>query len=180
MNSMEVILVNENDEEVGTMEKMEAHRKGVLHRAFSIFIFNEKGQMLIHQRAQKKYHNGGLWTNTCCSHPMPGEITAEAASRRLREEMGFDTELEKVFAFTYNEGFENGLTEYEFDHVFVGTWSGKIDPNPDEVQDYVYKNMAELDEELVSHPSKFTVWFRIAFPKIIAYRNQLLQSNNHS
>src|SRR4249919_2186768 len=114
----EVILVNEQNEAIGTMEKMEAHRKALLHRAFSVFIFNSKGEMLLQQRALNKYHSGGMWTNACCSHPYPEEDNLEAASRRLREEMGFATELEEIFDFTYKTVFENGLTEYEFDHVF--------------------------------------------------------------
>src|ERR1700754_1322335 len=116
----EVILVNENDIPVGTMEKMEAHRKALLHRAFSVFIFNSKGEMLLQQRADKKYHSGGLWTNACCSHPKPGEEIETAASRRLREELGFGTGLRKVFDFIYQSPFDNGLTEFEFDHVFFG------------------------------------------------------------
>ena len=115
-----VVLVDETDLETGTMEKMEAHLLGVLHRAFSIFIFNSKGEFLLQQRAQGKYHNGGLWTNTCCSHPNPGEDILKAASRRLSEEMGFQTSLSPAFTFIYKASFDNGLTEHEFDHVFTG------------------------------------------------------------
>src|SRR5258708_5798594 len=121
------------------MEKLEVHQKGLLHRAFSIFIFNRKGEMLLQQRALNKYHNGGLWTNACCSHPAPGEKTLTAATRRLKEEMGFTTALEKAFDFTYKVSFENGLTENEFDHVFTGRYEGSIEPNPDEVKDYCFK-----------------------------------------
>ncbi len=167
---MEVILVDANDVEVGAMEKMEAHKKGVLHRAFSIFIFNGQGEMLIHQRATQKYHNGGLWTNACCSHPMPGEKTIEAASRRLKEEMGFVTKLTKAFSFTYKSGFDNGLTENEFDHVFIGNYSGIVNPDPEEVQAYTFKGMKEISEQLASMPNDFTIWFRIAFPRMEAYR----------
>src|SRR5215475_1033999 len=118
----EVILVDEDDFQVGTMEKMEAHRKALLHRAFSVFIFNTKGEMLLQQRALNKYHSAGLWTNACCSHPAPGESTLDAAEKRLLEEMGFITPLQEIFEFTYKTEFDNGLTEYEFDHVVVGTW----------------------------------------------------------
>src|SRR3954470_13284590 len=120
----QVILVNEKDQAIGTMEKMEAHRKGVLHRAFSVFIFDRHGKMLLQQRAFHKYHSGGLWTNACCSHPLPGEDIESAAHRRLYEEMGFQTPLKKIFDFTYKADFRNGLTEYEFDHVFTGYYEG--------------------------------------------------------
>ncbi len=126
----EVILVNEADEPIGTMEKMEAHVKGLLHRAFSIFIFNSRGEMLLQQRAGGKYHNGGLWTNTCCSHPIPGEKVLSAAKRRLSEEMGFVTELSPAFNFTYKATFDNGLTEYEYDHVLTGVYDGDVNLMP--------------------------------------------------
>lgn len=161
-----VILVNENDEPVGTMEKMEAHRKGLLHRAFSVFIFNRKGEMLLQQRAMQKYHSGGLWTNACCSHPAPGEDTGTAAVRRLQQEMGFGTSLKKIFAFTYKAAFDNGLTEYEFDHVFAGIYEGAIHPEAAEVHDFCYKTMDEIRHSLVSHPDKYTAWFHIAFPRV--------------
>src|SRR5688572_13811853 len=119
IKEQEVILVNEQDEVIGTMEKITAHRKAILHRAFSVFIFNSKGEMLLQQRAFNKYHSGGLWTNACCSHPAPGEHTADAAGRRLQEEMGFSASIQKIFEFTYFSEFENGLTEHEFDHVFA-------------------------------------------------------------
>ena len=123
MNREEVILVNEADEQIGVMEKMEAHEKGLLHRAFSVFIFNDKGEMLLQQRALNKYHSGGLWTNACCSHPRPGEDTLQAAKRRLMEEMGIETSLTLKNSFTYKTAFENGLTEHEFDHIFIGTFN---------------------------------------------------------
>ncbi|MEP6615542.1 MAG: isopentenyl-diphosphate Delta-isomerase [Ginsengibacter sp.] len=162
----EVILVNEQDEQTGVMEKLEAHQKALLHRAFSIFIFNSKGEMLLQQRAAGKYHNPGLWTNACCSHPMPGEATLPAAKRRLQEELGFTTSLEKVFEFTYKAAFDNGLTEYEFDHVFSGDYNGEININRSEVEDYCYKTFDEIDETLNTHPQKYTAWFKIAFPEI--------------
>lgn len=162
----EVILVNEQDEQVGVMEKMEAHRKGSLHRAFSVFIFNEKHEMLLQQRAVTKYHSGGLWTNACCSHPRSKEETDTAATRRLQEELGFSTSLKKIFHFQYNAPFCNGLTEHEFDHVYVGTYTGKINPNPSEVQDYCFKSLTEIEATVQSHPNKYTAWFLLAFPKV--------------
>ena len=162
----QVILVDANDIATGTMEKMEAHEKAVLHRAFSVFIFNARGDMLLQQRAISKYHSGGLWTNSCCSHPRPGEDTHTAASRRLQEEMGFFTPIEKVFDFTYQAAFDNGLTEHEFDHVFVGYYDGKIMPDEKEVSSYAYWSMEKIDALIVDEPTLFTAWFRIAFPKI--------------
>jgi isopentenyl-diphosphate delta-isomerase len=169
MREQEVILVNERDEQVGTMEKMEAHRKANLHRAFSIFIFNAKGEMLIQRRALNKYHSGGLWTNACCSHPMPGEETSDAARRRLREELGFETPLHEAFSFTYQAEFDNGLTEYEFDHVFIGHYDGTIFANPEEVSDYTYKTVDEIRHTMSSHPHKYTEWFKIALPRLEEY-----------
>lgn len=162
----QVILVNEKDEPLGSIEKLEAHRKGFLHRAFSVFIFNNRGEMLLQQRALTKYHSGGLWTNACCSHPAPGEQTTDAVSRRLQQEMGFTTALEKIFEFTYRSEFDNGLTEYEFDHVYAGIYEGTIIPDPVEVKDYCYKNLYEIQTSLTSHPDKYTAWFHIAFPKV--------------
>jgi isopentenyl-diphosphate delta-isomerase len=161
-----VILVDENDDMVGTMDKMEAHKQGLLHRAFSIFIFNSKGEMLLQQRAFTKYHSGGLWTNACCSHPLPGEKTQDAAQRRLMEELGFETPIEKIFDFSYKADFKNGLTENEFDHVFAGEYEGELDINPDEVNDFIYKEVSEVKNEMQTEPQKFTAWFHIAFPKI--------------
>ena len=163
----EVILVDEHDVSVGAMEKMEAHEKAVLHRAFSVFIFNAGGEMLLQQRALSKYHSGGLWTNSCCSHPRPGEEIYEAASRRLTEEMGFTTPIKKVFDFIYKADFSNGLTEYEFDHVFAGYYDGKIEPNKNEVCNYQYRSMQEIESMLKHEPELFTVWFHIAFPKVM-------------
>ncbi len=168
----EVILVNERDEVLGTMEKMEAHRKALLHRAFSIFIFNGKGEMLLQQRAKTKYHSAGLWANACCSHPGPGEEVRDAAIRRLNEELGFKTEIEKIFDFIYKASFDNGLTEYEFDHVFVGTFSGIIFPDKNEVADYCFKSVEEIRNSLESHPSKYADWFRIAFPRVIKWMHE--------
>jgi isopentenyl-diphosphate delta-isomerase len=169
----QVILVDENDVSTGTMAKMEAHEKAVLHRAFSVFIFNSQGDMLLQQRAVDKYHSGGLWSNSCCSHPRPGEETADAASRRLKEEMGFETGLKKVFDFIYKASFENGLTEHEFDHVFVGYYDGTVAPDEKEVNGYAYKPMHEIEELMQTQPELFTAWFHIAFPKIKEWYSNL-------
>ena len=166
---MDIILVDEQDLQTGTMEKMEAHQKAMLHRAFSVFIFNDKGEMLLQKRADRKYHSGGLWTNACCSHPGPGENTLAAAVIRLQEEMGFSTGLKKAFDFVYKASFDNGLTEYEFDHVYVGSFNGEVLPNTAEVSDYCYKQIDEIRNSIQSHPDKYTEWFKIAFPKITAY-----------
>lgn len=165
----QVILVNEADEELGFMEKMEAHEKAILHRAFSVFVFNEAGEMLLQQRASTKYHSGNLWTNTCCSHPRPSETTQAAANRRLQEEMGFETPLEKAFDFIYKAPFDNGLTEYEFDHVYVGHYQGNIQPNPLEVKDYAFRTFEDIEALIISEPTMFTTWFLIAFPKVKAW-----------
>jgi isopentenyl-diphosphate delta-isomerase len=161
-----IILVNEHDDMIGAMDKMEAHKQGLLHRAFSIFIFNGKGEMLLQQRALTKYHSAGLWTNACCSHPIPGEKLQEAAERRLMEELGFETPIEKIFDFVYKAEFDNGLIEHEFDHVFAGEYEGEINVDPGEVQDYTYIEVASIKNMLQQTPQKFTAWFHIAFPKI--------------
>lgn len=165
-NQHHLILVNDKDEQVGTMEKMEAHRKALLHRAFSVFIFNDEGDMLLQQRAMGKYHSPGLWTNTCCSHPRPGEATIAAAQRRLKEELGFVVPLQEAFDFIYTANFENGLTENEFDHVFTGIHSGVIVPDPAEVMAFCYKPVDVIHEELEKKPERYTAWFSIAFPMI--------------
>lgn len=167
---MEVVLVDEMDRELGAMEKLEAHERGVLHRAFSVFIFNASGQMLLQQRALDKYHSAGLWTNACCSHPYPGEAVEVAALRRLQEEMGFTTKLQKVFAFVYKAEFDNGLTEHEFDHVFVGDFSGIINPDPKEVNEYCYLPIEEIESSLQNHPTRYTAWFHLAFPRVKEWR----------
>jgi isopentenyl-diphosphate delta-isomerase len=166
MKTGEVILVSENDEPIGTMEKMEAHRQGALHRAFSIFIFNSKGEMLLQKRAAAKYHGGGLWTNACCSHPYPTESLEVAAVRRLQEELGFNTPIREVFAFTYMASVENGLIEHEYDHVFCGEYEGTLQLNKDEVAEATYLSMPELSARLEEAPDLFTSWFRIVFPQI--------------
>jgi len=162
----EVILVDESDTPVGVMEKMEAHRKALLHRAFSVFIFSRKGEMLLQRRALSKYHSGGLWTNACCSHPRPNEETCAAAGRRLAEELGFAVPLEKIFDFTYRSEFDNGLTEYEFDHVYVGYYDQKVYPNPEEVSECRWLSPEAVQAELAASPSTYTSWFHLAFPLI--------------
>ncbi|MBW8687333.1 isopentenyl-diphosphate Delta-isomerase [Chitinophaga rhizophila] len=163
----QVILVNEHDEETGLMEKMEAHEKGLLHRAFSVFVLNDKGEMLLQQRALDKYHSGGLWTNACCSHPLPGETVEAATHRRLAEEMGFDCPLRELFQFTYRTEFDNGLIEHEYDHVWVGFYNGEIHPDPIEVHAFHYLPIDEILRQLTATPEQFTSWFRLAFPKVI-------------
>jgi isopentenyl-diphosphate Delta-isomerase len=164
-----LILVNEQDVPTGTIDKMEAHEKALLHRAFSVFIFNDRGQMLLQQRALSKYHSGGLWTNACCSHPYDGQDTLAAAEKRLQEEMGFTTTLQKAFEFVYKAPFDNGLTEYEYDHVFTGTYNGSVLPDKDEVKDYCFVALDELKTSIATSPEKYTAWFKIAFPKLETY-----------
>ena len=166
MKEQEVILVNENDEPVGVMEKMEAHEKGLLHRAFSVFVFDKKGRMLLQQRSAEKYHGAHLWTNACCSHPFPGEKVDDAAHRRLKEELGFDTELQEIFSFTYHARVENDLIEHEFDHVFAGEYEDEVHANPHEVANCSYETMEQIKKDIGSHPERFTSWFKIAFPRI--------------
>jgi isopentenyl-diphosphate delta-isomerase len=156
-----VVLVDSLDREMGTMEKMEAHERGLLHRAFSIFIFNRDNELLIHQRAFGKYHSEGLWTNTCCSHPFPGESTLDAAHRRLQEEMGMTATLEKAFDFTYQAVLDKGLIEHELDHVYIGFSDNAPNINTEEVHDYRWVNLSDLNEEINAHPERFTAWFRI-------------------
>jgi len=165
----DVVLVNLNDEPVGTMEKMEAHRTPHLHRAFSIFLFNSHNEMLLQRRALSKYHSGGLWTNACCSHPYPGEKVEDAANRRLMEELGIGTRLRKAFHFTYMAEFENGLFEHEFDHVFIGAFEGEVHPDPAEVADYCYKSIEEIKNDLELVPAAYTPWFKIALPYLEEY-----------
>jgi isopentenyl-diphosphate delta-isomerase len=162
----QVVLVNEQDAEIGIAGKMEAHEKGLLHRAFSVFIFNSKGEMLLQQRALQKYHSGGLWTNACCSHPEPGEHTETTVHNRLLEEMGFSVPVNKCFEFIYKADFENGLTEYEFDHVFTGEYDGPVKPNPDEVMSFRFMTYNEIKNSLSKDTSSYTAWFQLAFPQI--------------
>lgn len=164
-----VILVDDENNEVGTMEKMEAHEKGVLHRAFSIFIFNSTGEMLLHRRANEKYHCGGMWTNAVCSHPRPDEGQSDALRRKMLQEMGFFTEVKKAFDHTYKANLDNGLIEHEYDEVFYGIYEGPLSPNPEEVQAYRYTSIAEIREELQVKPEIFTPWFIQIFEPMAQY-----------
>ena len=168
MNSTEehVILVDENDEIIGVMEKLEAHKKGRLHRAFSVFVFNKNQELILQKRALTKYHSGGLWTNTSCSHQRFGESTLDAGHRRLQEEMGFDCELSVSFSFIYKTDFLNGLCEHELDYVLIGHYDGEIDFNPEEVCDYKYMTLNDIHNDLALNPEQYTYWFKIAFDKI--------------
>ena len=159
----EVILVDTSDTPIGTMEKLEAHRLGVLHRAFSVVLRNSKGEMLLQKRADEKYHSGGLWTNTCCSHPLPGESVPEAASRRLKQEMGIHLspeDLEHRGYFVYKTAFPNGLTEHELDHLLVGTWESDPELNLLEASDFKWIGISDLKKEININPDTFTFWFR--------------------
>lgn len=162
----EVILVDEFDNSIGTMEKLEAHQKGALHRAFSIFVFNKQGELLIQRRALNKYHSAGLWSNTCCSHPRPNEKTLDAAKRRLKEEMGIETELIYKSHFIYKAKFENNLTEFEYDHIFTGIYSKLPEINPEEADDFDWISITDLKEKIKINPEIFTVWFKIAIEKL--------------
>lgn len=161
-----VVLVDEQDNAIGTMEKQQAHVEGVLHRAFSIFIFNSEKKMLLQKRASSKYHCGGLWTNTCCSHPRENETVLDAANRRLEEEMGMSCNLQSIFSFVYKAEFENGLTEHEFDHVFFGESNQTPTLNLEEVEDFRYVGMEELQIEINENPAHFTPWFLIALDRV--------------
>ena len=163
-----VILVDENDLRVGSEEKMEAHKAGRLHRAFSIFVFNTGGDMLLQKRARDKYHSGGLWSNACCSHPRVGESLKEAVHRRLNEEMGFDCDLNEAFSFIYRAEIGD-LVEHELDHVFTGVYDGDVDPNTDEVEDYKWVGLNSLKEDMRKHPETYTEWFKIAFERVIDF-----------
>ena len=164
-----VVLVDENDQDLELMEKMEAHEKGLLHRAFSVFILNDKGELMLQRRALEKYHSGGLWTNTCCSHPRQGETVEAAAHRRLMEEMGFDCNIEKAFDFIYRAELDKGLTEHEFDHLFIGHFSGQPQINPDEVAEWKWMGIDDVRKDLAENPQNYTAWFTIIFDRF--YQN---------
>lgn len=161
-----VVLVDPNDQPIGKMEKMEAHEKGILHRAFSAFIFNDKNELMLQQRAFSKYHSPGLWTNTCCSHPRHNEKPVKAVHRRMVEEMGFDCEVEPAFTFNYKADVGQGLIEHEFDHVFIGYSQKQPQINPDEVNDWKYMRMEDIRKDMDQHPDRYTVWFKIAFDEV--------------
>ena len=158
-----VVLVDEQDNQLGLMPKMEAHEKAVLHRAFSVFVFNDQGELMLQQRAAEKYHSPLLWTNTCCSHQRDGETSLEAGKRRLQEEMGFVCELEEIFSFVYKAPFDNGLTEHELDHVMVGTFNGVPTINREEVESYKWMSLEAVKEDIVKNPQEYTAWFKIIF-----------------
>jgi isopentenyl-diphosphate delta-isomerase len=156
-----IILVNEKDVEIGTGEKLSVHHAGLLHRAFSIYIFNDKSELLLQQRAKKKYHSGGLWTNSCCGHPRAGEDTKPAAHRRLFEEFGFNCELEEITPFRYEVDFKNGLKENEFLHLFVGRSSAIPAPNPEEVEDWKWACVEDVAKDIKNRPELYTYWFKL-------------------
>lgn len=160
-----VILVNESDEQIGTMPKMEAHEKAALHRAFSVFVMNDKGETMLQQRAAHKYHSPLLWTNTCCSHQRVGETNQGAGKRRLQEEMGFVTDLRELFSFIYRAPFDNGLTEHELDHVMIGTYNGDPRINEEEVADWKWMLPEDIKEDIALYPERYTEWFKIIFDK---------------
>lgn len=164
-----VILVDENDQELGLMEKIEAHEKALLHRAFSVFVYNDKGELMLQQRALGKYHTPGLWTNTCCSHQIKGETNIEAGQRRLHEEMGFTTDLEETSSFIYKAPFDNGLTEHEYDYMMVGYYNDEPNINPDEVNAWKWISLDDLKVDIDENPQIYTAWFKIIFEKHYQY-----------
>ncbi len=163
MEEENVILVNQNDVQIGLMPKMEAHEKAVLHRAFSVFVLNDKNEIMLQQRAAHKYHSPLLWTNTCCSHQRDGETNIQAGTRRLFEEMGFETGLKELFHFIYKAPFDNGLTEHELDHVMIGYYNGEPKINPDEVESWKWMAIEEVAKDIQLQPEIYTVWFKIIF-----------------
>ncbi len=165
----QVILVNENDEPIGQMGKMQAHEEARLHRAFSIFILNRQNQLMLQQRAGHKYHSPLLWTNTCCSHQRVGETNIEAGKRRLQEEMGFETELKELFSFIYKAPFDNGLTEHEYDHVMVGYYDKSPKINPDEAEAWKWESLDNVRADIQQNPAQYTAWFKIIFDKFYHY-----------
>ncbi|MCM4154629.1 isopentenyl-diphosphate Delta-isomerase [Gramella sp. AN32] len=171
MKEEKVILVNEKDEQIGLMEKIEAHQKALLHRAFSVFVFNNQNELMIQRRAMSKYHSPGLWTNTCCSHQRENESNVEAGMRRLEEEMGFTTPLKDSISFIYKAPFDNGLTEHEFDHILIGNFDGVPNLNPEEVEDWKWVGLEEIKTDMQKHPGIYTEWFKIIFQKYYSHIN---------
>jgi isopentenyl-diphosphate Delta-isomerase len=161
----EVILVDERDNVIGTMEKMEAHRQGKLHRAFSVILLNSAGEMLLQKRAKSKYHSAGLWTNTCCSHPLPNENIEDAAARRLKEEMGIELRPNYAYKFIYKAHLDSNLTEHELDHVFIGKYDGKPNMNSAEVEDWKFVNIEWLRQDMKKNPNHYTEWFKLIMEK---------------
>lgn len=166
MHPEHVVLVTPDDREIGTEEKLAAHRKALLHRAFSVFVFDRRGRLLLQRRAAGKYHSAGLWSNTCCGHPRPGEPTDRAARRRLKEEMGFDCSLEHVFSFVYRAALTDDLTEHELDHVFIGQFDGAPQPDPGEVEEWRAMPVAELLDDLERSPGSYSIWLPLALDGI--------------
>jgi len=164
-----ILIVDEKDNVIGKGEKIRIHREGKLHRAFSIFVFNSKGELLLQKRAESKYHSSGLWTNTCCSHQRDGETLEEAVHRRLKEEMGFDCELREVFTFTYRVKFDDGLFENEYDHVFFGKFDGRPDPNPKEVDDWKWVSLEELRKDVQKNPDDYTYWLKVSIDRVVSH-----------
>jgi isopentenyl-diphosphate Delta-isomerase len=164
-----VILVNEKDEQIGLMPKLEAHQKAVLHRAFSVFVLNNKNQIMLQQRAKEKYHSPLLWTNTCCSHQKEGESNIKAGTRRLEEEMGFTTPLKELFHFIYKAPFDNGLTEHELDHVMIGYYDGNPKINKEEVENWKWMAIEDIKQDIEDNPTIYTVWFKIIFNQFYHY-----------
>lgn len=173
MKEEQVILVDQFDNPLGTMGKMEAHKKAILHRAFSVFILNNNGETMLQQRALQKYHSPGLWTNTCCSHQREGESNVEAGKRRLKEEMGFDTDLKELFSFIYKAPFDNGLTEHELDHVMIGFYNGDPRINSEEVMDWKWMKPIAVKQAMRDNPEQFTAWSRIIFEKFYDHFKEL-------
>ncbi len=172
MEEEKVILVDENDNQIGLMPKQEAHQKAILHRAFSVFIFNDKNELLLQQRAFNKYHSPRLWTNTCCSHQREGETTLQAAKRRLQEEMGFETELKESIWFIYKAPFDNGLTEHELDHIVIGNYNDDPIVNPNEVASWKWMKLEAIVDDIKKHPESYTAWFKIIFDKFYKHLSQ--------
>jgi len=164
-----IILVDEKGNEIGTGGKIKTHQEGKLHRAFSIFIFNSRNELLLQKRASIKYHSGGLWANTCCSHPNQGETTLDAAHRRLKEEMGFDCDLKEAFTFTYKIKFDDDMTEYEYDHVFIGEFNGKPDPDKNEVEEWKLVSLEDLKKDVDNNAENYAYWLKECLDKLIAY-----------
>ncbi len=171
-----LILVDEKDKPWGKLEKQLVHELGLLHRAFSVFIFTSKGELLLQQRADEKYHSGGLWTNTCCSHPRFGEENTWAIERRLQEEMGMKCNTEFAFSFTYKTKFENGLTEHEYDHVYFGVTDDLPFPEKSEVQNWKYISLENLEQDILIHPEKYTEWMKICLPEVKKHFNNYFKN----
>ena len=167
-----LVLVDENDNEVGVMDKWSAHTTGVLHRAFSLFVFNTKGELLLQQRADEKYHSAGLWSNTCCSHPLKGEAIETVIHRRLKEEMGMICDVVFKFSFIYKASFDNGLTEHELDHVYFGKTNMEPVPVPAEVKDWKYISLKDLEEDIKKNPGSYCAWLKICLPDVIKHKNE--------